>query len=54
MRSEGFSTQQANFIVNTGQATAHDVLTLMRRIQQKVMETYGIGLVPKNMVVGEW
>ena len=38
MRSGGarFPTQHANFIVNTGQATAEDVLTLMTHIQSTI------------------
>lgn len=55
MRAGGaeVSTQHANFIVNTGQATAHDVLTLMKRIQESILTTYGIELIPEVMVVGE-
>jgi len=47
------STQHANFIVNTGQAKAEDVLTLMATIQSTVKERYGIELVPEVLVVGE-
>ncbi|QHT60350.1 UDP-N-acetylmuramate dehydrogenase [Paenibacillus lycopersici] len=47
------STQHANFIVNTGQATAEDVLTLMKTIQQTIKERYGIQLVAEVLVVGE-
>ncbi|MFD0715140.1 UDP-N-acetylmuramate dehydrogenase [Paenibacillus sp. GCM10027626] len=47
------STQHANFIVNTGQAKAEDVLTLMATIQRIVKERYGIELVPEVLVVGE-
>lgn len=47
------SMLHANFIVNTGQATARDVLTLMEEIQQTIQSKYGISLVPEVLVVGE-
>jgi len=47
------STLHANFIVNTGNATAEDVLTLIDHIQRTVRETKGIQLVPEVLVVGE-
>lgn len=55
LRSGGaeISSQHANFIVNTGQATAEDVLTLMGQTQRIIKERYGIELVPEVLVVGE-
>jgi UDP-N-acetylmuramate dehydrogenase len=47
------SEQHANFIVNTGQATAEDVLALMTHIQSTVQDRFGILLVPEVLVVGE-
>ncbi|BBH21220.1 UDP-N-acetylenolpyruvoylglucosamine reductase [Paenibacillus baekrokdamisoli] len=47
------STQHANFIVNTGQATAEDVLTLMATIRSTIKEQFGVELVPEVLVVGE-
>lgn len=47
------STMHANFIVNTGQATAEDVLSLMANIQRKVKEDSGIDLIPEVLAVGE-
>ncbi len=47
------SVQHANFIVNTGQAKAEDVLTLMAHIQSTVKARYGVELVPEVLVVGE-
>ncbi|MBD2846288.1 UDP-N-acetylmuramate dehydrogenase [Paenibacillus sp. IB182496] len=47
------SQQHANFIVNTGQATADDVLALMERIQSVVQDRFGIVLEPEVRVVGE-
>lgn len=47
------STQHANFIVNTGNATAQDVLALMDQIQTAVYEKFGIRLVPEVLLMGE-
>lgn len=47
------SLQHANFIVNTGQATAEDVLTLMHHIQETIQTEYGIELMPEVYAVGE-
>jgi UDP-N-acetylmuramate dehydrogenase len=38
------SPKHANFIVNTGGATARDVLALVDSIKKKALETYGIAL----------
>jgi UDP-N-acetylmuramate dehydrogenase len=48
------SEKHANFIVNTGEATAADVLELMRVCQREVKGKFGIDLVPEVEVVGEW
>jgi UDP-N-acetylmuramate dehydrogenase len=48
------STLHANFIVNTGQATALDVLALMERAKNTVKDRFGVELVPEVLVVGEW
>lgn len=47
------SEMHANFIVNTGQATARDVLALMAHIQSTVEQRFGVKLVPEVLVVGE-
>lgn len=47
------SKLHANFIVNTGNAKAEDVLTLIKHIQATVNEQHGIRLVPEVLVVGE-
>ncbi|ALS21370.1 MULTISPECIES: UDP-N-acetylmuramate dehydrogenase [Paenibacillus] len=47
------SPLHANFIVNTGQATAHDVLTLIEQVRNAVSERFGVRLVPEVLVVGE-
>jgi len=46
------SEKHANFIVNTGQATAIDVLTLMREAQIRVEQEYGIELQPEVRFLG--
>lgn len=47
------SEQHANFIVNTGQATAEDVLALMTLITSTVQDRFGVLLVPEVLAVGE-
>lgn len=47
------SPEHANYIVNTGGATASDILALMELAQKKVNEKFGIRLVPEVRVVGE-
>jgi UDP-N-acetylmuramate dehydrogenase len=44
----------ANFIVNDGTATAHDVVGVMREIQKKVGEATGIKLEPEILPMGNW
>lgn len=47
------SSKHAGFIVNRGQATARDVLTLVSLIQQRVKETFGVDLETEFLIVGE-
>ncbi|MGG1514868.1 UDP-N-acetylmuramate dehydrogenase [Paenibacillus oryzisoli] len=47
------STLHANFIVNTGDASAEDVLTLIGEVQEIVLNKYNIRLVPEVLVMGE-
>lgn len=47
------SRQHANFIVNTGTATASDILKLMTAVQMEVRKRYQIELTPEVKVVGE-
>jgi UDP-N-acetylmuramate dehydrogenase len=46
------SPKHANYIVNTGGATAEDVLRLMEEAKEKVREAKGIELEPEIKVVG--
>lgn len=47
------SAQHANFIINTGGATADDVLRLMDHMQRRVFETSGVMLTPEVLIIGE-
>jgi len=48
------STLHANFILNTGDARAADVVTLIRRAQQEVLRRFGVRLEPEVQFVGRW
>lgn len=47
------SPKHANFIVNTGKATAADVLELMAFVQKEAKEKKGIILEPEVVIIGE-
>ncbi|MNH96156.1 UDP-N-acetylenolpyruvoylglucosamine reductase [compost metagenome] len=47
------SSLHANFIVNTGNASAVDVLTLIQEVKHLVHQKFNIELVPEVLVVGE-
>lgn len=47
------SLKHANFIENTGAATANDVLALITHIQAVIQEKFNIALTPEVLVVGE-
>ncbi|MBI4539666.1 MAG: UDP-N-acetylmuramate dehydrogenase [Gemmatimonadetes bacterium] len=46
------SELHANFILNMGGATAGDVIELMRETRRRVLERFGIGLVPEVRLWG--
>ena len=48
------SSRHANWIENTGSASASDVLELMTRLQSLVTEKLGVTLEPEIELVGEW
>jgi UDP-N-acetylmuramate dehydrogenase len=48
------SERHANFIVNENKASAMDVRTLIRRIQEKVLQQFNVRLEPEVKMVGEW
>ena len=47
------SGKHANFIINTGDATAADVERLIEKIQRQVREEHGVELVAEGRSVGE-
>lgn len=47
------SPKHANFIVNTGNATAADILALIETVQKIVKDNQGIDLQPEVKIVGE-
>jgi len=44
----------ANFIINEGKASAHDVVAVMREIQKRVYGEYRIRLEPEILPLGDW
>jgi UDP-N-acetylmuramate--alanine ligase len=49
------STVHANFIVNRGQATAADIIALVRKVRAKVKDARGVDLEPEVLLYGqEW
>jgi UDP-N-acetylmuramate dehydrogenase len=46
------SEKHANFIVNTGRATATDILNLAQLVQQEVFKRFGIRLEPEVHILG--
>ena len=46
------SPKHANFIVNTGGASARDVELLMREVQSVVAERMGVDLYPEVKILG--
>jgi len=47
------STKHANFILNEGEATARDIETLIRQVQQEVAQKHGCTLTPECRIVGD-
>jgi UDP-N-acetylmuramate dehydrogenase len=47
------SEKHANYIINTGGATAKDILALLSLAQEKVMTETGVKLDPEIRVVGK-
>jgi UDP-N-acetylmuramate--L-alanine ligase/UDP-N-acetylenolpyruvoylglucosamine reductase len=49
------SPVHANFIINRGQATAADIIALMRRVRERVKAAHGIELEPEVQLYGlDW
>lgn len=47
------SPKHAGFVVNIGNATAADVLQLIKDVQTKVYDTNGVKLEPEVLIIGE-
>ena len=47
------SEKHAGFIVNTGDATAQDVLNLIEEVKRQVCEAHGVTLSPEVRIIGE-
>ncbi len=48
------SRKHANFLVNTGGATANDIRNLLEHVQQTVENDHGVKLVREVHFVGDW
>ena len=46
------SSKHANFIINTGSASATDILALMQIVQDRVADTFHLELEPEVKIVG--
>lgn len=47
------SELHAGFIINTGNATAQDIIDLMKVVQETVMDKFGVMLQPEVRIIGE-
>ena len=47
------SEKHCGFVINKGDATAAEVLELMEKVSEKVMEKFGVKLEPEVRVIGE-
>ncbi len=48
------SHKHSGFVINTGDATAADVLALIRYIQARVKEKFGVAIEPEVRIVGQF
>ena len=48
------SSSHANFIINTGEAKAQDVLKLINLIKEKAKNTYGLNLKEEIFYIGDF
>ena len=48
------SHKHANFFINQDSASASDYLTLIRLVQQKVMDQFGVKLELEIELLGDW
>lgn len=48
------SEKHSGFVINTGNATAADIMELMRQVNEKVKEQFGVSLEPEVRRIGEF
>ncbi|MEE0713478.1 MAG: UDP-N-acetylenolpyruvoylglucosamine reductase, partial [Blautia sp.] len=48
------SEKHCGFVVNKGDATAADVLGLIKEVQKRVQEKFGVALEPEVKFLGEF
>ncbi len=48
------SSKHCGFVINTGNATAQDVVCLIEQVKEKVYNTYGVTLEPEIKMLGEF
>ena len=48
------SEKHSGFVINTGGATAEDVLALIRHVQKTVRDNFGVILEPEVRIIGEF
>ena len=48
------SEKHCGFVVNKGEATAADVLTLIKDVQETVLKQFGVKLEPEVKMIGEF
>ncbi|MBE7035426.1 MAG: UDP-N-acetylmuramate dehydrogenase [Ruminococcaceae bacterium] len=48
------SEKHAGFLINTGGATAKDIIALMQLVQDRVKEQFGVSLVPEVRFLGDF
>lgn len=47
------STKHAGFLVRTGAAKARDFLDLIEKIQETILQEYGVSLEPEIRILGD-
>ena len=48
------SEKHSGFVINTGDATAADVMELMKQVNEKVTNMFGVSLEPEVRRIGEF
>ena len=53
LRSTSSAVATSGFLVNTGGATASDIIQLMEIVQATVLDKFGVKLEPEVRIIGE-